>query len=444
MYDFDLFVIGAGSGGVAASRRAASCGARVGICEGSKVGGTCVLRGCIPKKLLMYGGQFQDNFVDSYGFGWDVDRPRVNWSRLFTNKDLEINRLSQLYIEKLENTGVSLYASYGRLVNAYTVQIGEQTYTSRHILLATGSRPVKLPIPGNEYALTSDEALELPKAPAKLTIIGGGYIAMEFAHIFSALGVDITVLIRAQHILNGFDDDLRITLEEEMSTRGIHLEKGFHPIRIESQGEQFTVIASDGRMISNTLVMMATGRKPNTHHLGLENVGVMLNSKGAILVDANSKTSIDNIYAIGDVTDRVPLTPVAIAEGRAFAETLYNHNPMQVNYDHIPTAVFSLPPLASVGLTETQARRTGKPIDIYRTRFRPLKHTLSGRKEYTLIKLITDQETDRVLGCHMLGQDSPEIIQGLAVALTCGATKHHFNATMALHPSAAEEFVTLR
>ncbi len=443
-YDFDLFTIGAGSGGVAASRRAASYGPRVGICEDSRVGGTCVIRGCVPKKLLMYGGQFRDAFEDSVGYGWDSRVPPFDWPTLLQNKDREIDRLNQIYITMLAKAGVDLFTDRGRLIDAHTVQVGDRTVTAERILIATGGWPVTLPVPGMEQAITSNEALELPALPHSLVVVGGGYIAVEFACIFRALGVQVTEVIRGEHLLNGFDDDIRIALETEMTRRGIRIESGFKPERLEQIEGGYRLTATDGRVLETELVMAATGRAPNSRGIGLEEVGVAMAGNGAVKVDDWSRTSVPNIYAVGDVTDRVNLTPVAITEGRAMAETLFNNNPIQVNYDNIPTAVFGSPHIGTVGLTEAQARDRHGEIDIYRTSFRPMKNTLSGREEKIMIKLIADHATGRVLGCHMLGNDAPEIVQGLGVALNCGATKADFDRTIGLHPSAAEEFVTLR
>ncbi|NYZ10979.1 glutathione-disulfide reductase [Azospirillum sp. RWY-5-1] len=443
-FDFDLFTIGAGSGGVAASRRAAAFGARVGICENSRVGGTCVIRGCVPKKLLVYAAQFRDAFADAPGYGWGTHVPVHDWPTLIANKDREIDRLNGIYIRMLENAGVTLFQSTGRLIDRHTVEVGDRRVTAKRILIATGGWPSLPAIPGIDHAVTSNEALHLSHLPRSVLILGGGYIAVEFASIFRGLGAEVTLMIRGDELLNGFDDDIRIELAKELRKRGIEILARAKPVRIEEGRGGFTVHDHIGREHSAGLVMAATGRRPNTRDLGLEEAGVELAAGGAVKVDDWSRTSVDNIYAIGDVTDRVNLTPVAIAEGRALAETLYNDNPMQVRYDNIPTGVFSLPPLGTVGLTEAQARERHAKVDIYRAGFRPMKHTLSGRDERVLMKLVVDGDSQRVLGCHMMGMDAPEIVQGLAIALNMGATKADFDRTIALHPSTAEEFVLMR
>ncbi|QQP91835.1 glutathione-disulfide reductase [Skermanella sp. TT6] len=443
-YDYDLFTIGAGSGGVAASRRAAAHGARVAICEGSKVGGTCVIRGCVPKKLLMYGGQFRDAFEDAVGYGWDATVPDFDWPKLLAAKDREIDRLNHIYIGMLEKAGVTLIEGFGRLIDRHTVEVAGRRYTARTILIATGGHPVGPSLPGFEHAISSNEALDLKRLPSRMVIIGGGYIAVEFACIFNALGVDITMMIRSGDLLNGFDDDIRQALAMEMRKRGITIRTGIKLDRLEKLDDGYCVVARDGERLETELVFAATGRVPNTRNLGLEEIGVERDEKGGVKVDSWSRTNIDNIYAVGDVTNRVALTPVAIAEGRAFVETMYNDNPIEVDYSNIPTAVFSSPPIGTVGLSEAQARQVCGEIDVYKSAFRPMKNTLSGRDERTLMKLVVDRRSDRVMGAHMLGPDAPEIVQGLAIAMNCGATKRQFDRTIGLHPSAAEEFVTMR
>jgi glutathione reductase (NADPH) len=443
-FDFDLFTIGAGSGGVAASRRAASYGARVAICEESRVGGTCVIRGCVPKKLLVYGAQFADAFADAAGFGWTVPAGvSHDWGALIDAKNQEIDRLNALYIKMLRDSRCTLLEGRGVLVDPHTVEVGGRRYTAANILVATGGHPVVPEVPGVEHAITSNEALDLPSLPKKVLIVGGGYVAVEFAGIFNGLGAETAVAIRGEELLNGFDDDLRVSLSMEMKNRGIEIHTRTTITGIEKAGGCFDVTTQLGRTLSVDAVMYATGRRPNTKGLGLEAAGVRLDGDGAVVVDDGPRTSIPHIYAVGDVTDRMNLTPVAIAEGRALVETLFNDNPVTVDYRFVPTAVFSNPPIGSVGLSEAAARRRG-PVDIYRARFKPMKNTLSGREERTLMKLVVDRASDRVLGCHMLGPDAPEIVQGLAVALTCGATKAQFDRTIGLHPSAAEEFVTMR
>ncbi|MEI7608312.1 MAG: glutathione-disulfide reductase [Rhodospirillaceae bacterium] len=443
--DFDLITIGAGSGGVAGSRRAASYGARVAIFENSRVGGTCVIRGCVPKKLLMYGAQFRDAFEDARGFGWGIDgAPAFDWPTLLARKDAEIDRLNKIYITMLGTAGVTLFQQRARLVDAQTVEAAGRRYTAKTILIATGGRPAPLEIPGIGLAMSSDDILEMPNLPKRLLVIGGGYIAVEFASICRGFGAEVDIVIRSKHILNGFDDDIRIALETELNRRGIAIHPNFQPAALERSHGGFRLTAHDGRAFEAERVLCATGRRPNSGDLGLEQAGVDLDEAGAIRVDDWSRTSLPGVYAVGDVTNRVNLTPVAINEGRALAETLYNDNPIQVNYANIPTAVFTNPAIGTVGLTEQQARAQGLEIDVYRTNFRPMKYTLSGREERVLIKLLVDRTSDRVLGCHMLGNDAPEIVQGLAIALNCNATKRDFDRTIGLHPSAAEEFVTLR
>jgi glutathione reductase (NADPH) len=442
-YDFDLFTIGAGSGGVAGSRRAASYGVKVGIAENSRIGGTCVMRGCVPKKLLVYGAQFADAFEDARGFGWDVTPPRFDWPTLIANKNKELDRLESIYRSLLKDC--TLFEARAALVDPHTILLSNgKTVTAETIIVATGSHPVTPHIPGIEYVISSNEALELPQLPRNILIVGGGYIALEFANIFSGLKAKVTLACRAEEVLNGFDDDVRVDIAKEMRQRGITIRTRTELARIDKIQGGFTAHTKAGEEISADLIMYATGRKPNVKNMGLEEVGVKLHADGRVLVDEWSKTSVANIYAIGDVTDRLNLTPVAIAEGRAIAETLYNNNPMKISHQNVATAVFSQPPIGTVGFSEREARKRGHTLDIYRARFRPMKNTMSGREERTMMKLVVDRPTQRVLGVHMVGVDSPEIVQCLAVAIICGATKQQFDATMAVHPTAAEEFVTMR
>jgi glutathione reductase (NADPH) len=443
-YDFDMITIGAGSGGVASSRRAGSYGARVAICEERRVGGTCVLRGCVPKKLLVYGAQFAEAFADASGFGWTVVPPSFDWPALIEAKDKEIGRLSQIYITMLKNSGVEIIDGHAALVDPHTIEIGGRAYTAENILIATGSWPETPQIPGIEHVISSNEALDLAELPRRIIIVGGGYIAVEFAGIFNGLGSEVVELIRRDELLHGFDDDIRVALGQEMRGRGVELHSRTHVARIEERAEGYAVTTTTGREFTADLVMYATGRAPNTNGLGLPEVGVETNADGAVIVDKWQRSSVPNIYAIGDATDRINLTPVAIAEGRALAETLFNHNPTNMDHENVPSAVFSQPPIGAVGLTEDRARRQYGEVDIYLARFKPMKNTLSGREERTLMKLIVDPRSDRVVGCHMLGPDAPEIIQGLAIAVKCGATKKQFDQTVGIHPSAAEEFVTMR
>ena len=441
-YDFDLFTIGAGSGGVASSRRAASYGARVGICEDSRVGGTCVIRGCIPKKLLVYGSTFADHFADAAGYGWTVAPPVFDWPSLIAAKNKEISRLEGIYHNLLKDC--TLFEARGQLVDPHTIEVGGKRVTAANILIATGSRPVMPHIPGIEHAITSNEALELPRLPRHIIIVGGGYIALEFANIFRGFGCDVTLVIRREEVLMDFDDDVRVTIAQEMRQRGINIHARTEIERIVKIEGGITAYTRAGGELSADVIMYATGRKPNTKGIGLMEAGVKLHEDGRVLVDEWQRTSVPHIYAIGDVTDRLNLTPVAIAEGRALAETLFNNNPMHISHENVATAVFSQPTIGAVGLTERQARAHYGAVDIYRARFRPLKHTLSGREERTMMKLVVDRASDRVLGCHMVGADAPEIVQCLAIAITCGATKKQFDRTIAVHPTAAEEFVTLR
>ena len=444
-YDFDLFTIGAGSGGVASSRRAGSYGARVAICEELRVGGTCVLRGCVPKKLLVYGAQFADAFADAEGFGWTVPPADFDWPRLIAAKDKEIGRLSQIYINMLNNSGVEIIDGRGVVVDPHTVEVNGKRHTAENILVAAGAWPETPQIPGIEYVISSNEALDLATLPKRIIIVGGGYIAVEFAGIFNGFGSEVVEIIRRQDVLRGFDEDIRIYLGEEMRGRGIDIRSNAQVARIDKTAGGCVVTTTAGDRIDTDLVMYATGRAPNTDGLGLAEIGVELTANGAIIVDEWQRSpKVPNIYAIGDVTDRINLTPVAIAEGRAIAETLYNGNPIKMDHANVPSAVFSNPPLCVVGLTEDEARRQYREIDIYQARFRPMKNTLSGRSERTFMKLVVDSGTDRVVGCHMLGPDAPEIIQGLAIAVKCGATKKQFDQTIGIHPSAAEEFVTMR
>jgi len=445
-YDYDLFVIGAGSGGVRASRIAAGYGARVGICEDYRVGGTCVIRGCVPKKLLVYGSKFAHEFEDAAAYGWTVHQPSHSWATLRDNVNKEVDRLNGVYLRLLDGAGVKLHMGRGRLMDRHTIEIGSQTITAEKILVATGGAPVVPEIRGREFAITSNEAFHLPELPKRITIVGGGYIAVEFAGIFRGFGSDVVEIIRREELLNGFDDDLRVALAQEMRGRGIEIHARTQVARIEkAPREGYSVFTTIGQEISADLVMYATGRAPNTKGLGLDAVGVKTNERGAVSVDEWQRSSIPNIYAIGDVTDQLNLTPVAISEGRAIAETLYNNNPTKMDHENVPTAVFSQPPIGTVGLSEEQARRQyGDDVDIYCARFKPMKNTLSGRDERTFMKLVVDGKTDRVLGCHMIGVDAPEIIQGLAIAVKCGASKRIFDQTVGLHPSAAEEFVTMR
>ena len=443
-YDFDMFTIGAGSGGVASSRRAGSHGARVAICEDSRVGGTCVIRGCVPKKLLVYGSHFHGDFEDAAGYGWTIEGTRLDWARLIANKNKEIDRLNSVYIRLLRDSGVKLLEGRGRVVDAHTVEVGGKTYTAKYILVVTGSRPHMPEVRGIEHAISSNEALELKSLPRRIVVVGGGYIGVEFAGIFNAVGSKVTMVIRGDTVLRGFDDDIRSTLTAEMRKKGIEIRAESFIEDIEKRGDVLSLMTKTGETIEADVVLYATGRIPNTKGLGLAEVGVQLDELGAVAVDEGSRTAVESIYAVGDCTNRLNLTPVAIAEGRAVAESLFNNRPMVMSHKDVPSAVFSQPPVGTVGLSEAQARVVYGEVDVYVTSFRALKHTLSGRDERTMMKLVVERAGQRVVGCHMVGADAPEIIQGFAVAVKCGATKAQFDSTVGIHPSAAEEFVTMR
>ncbi len=444
--DYDLFVVGGGSGGVRAARVAAGHGAKVAIAEEYRFGGTCVIRGCIPKKLLVYASRFRDDFEDAVGFGWSGTAAKFHWPTLIANKDAEIARLEGIYRSLLEKAGVRAMTGRAELVDGHTliVQPGNRRVTARVILIATGGRPVLTEIPGVGHAITSNEAFHLDHLPASIIVVGGGYIAIEFACIFQGFGVATTLLYRGPKILRGFDEDLRDSLTAELLKRGIDVVCGTEIAKIDKGWSGLKATLTDGRSIDVSQVMYATGRKPNTAGIGLEAAGVQLGLRGQIAVDAQSRSSVANIYAIGDVTDRVNLTPVAIREGHAFADSVFGNKPTLVDHELVPTAVFSTPEVGTVGLAEHIARERYAKLDIYKARFKPLKHTLSGRDERMLMKLVVDGESDRVLGCHVLGADAAEIVQVAAIALRLKATKADFDATMALHPTVAEELVTMR
>ena len=442
-YDFDMFTLGAGSGGVASSRRAGSYGAKVAICEESRVGGTCVIRGCVPKKILVYGSHFAHEFADAGGFGWSVGPRSIDWAALIGAKNREIDRLNGVYKRLLRDSGVTVMEERGRIVDPHTVEVGGKRYTAKHILVATGGRPLKPDVPGAHLGMTSNEALDLEVLPKHVVVVGGGYIGVEFASIWNAAGAKVTMLIRGDAVLRGFDADVRGALTNELKKTGIDIKCETFVRDIEKRGDALSVLTQSDETLECDAVLFATGRVPNTEDLGLAEVGVKLTSSGAIEVDGYSQTSVPSIYAVGDCTNRVNLTPVAIAEGRAVAETLFHDRPMVIDHENVPSAVFSQPPVGTVGLSEERARARGE-IDVYVTSFRPLKHTITGREERTMMKLVVDRATSRVLGVHMVGADAPEIIQGFAVAVKCGATKAQFDATIGIHPSAAEELVTMR
>jgi len=443
-YDYDLITIGGGSGGVRASRMSATHGARVALVEAGALGGTCVNVGCIPKKLFSYAAHAASDFADARGFGWSLAGAQFDWNTLLVNKDREIARLNGVYAKVLQDAGVEVIAGHARVVDAHTVAIGDRVLTAAHLLIATGGHAVKPDIPGAELGITSDQAFHLDALPRRVVLVGGGYIAVEFASIFNGLGVETTLLHRGERLLRGFDDDLGKVLAEELAAHGVTLALKEAPVGLVRDGENLRLMLDSGRSIETDLVMFATGRRPSVAGLGLAEVGVKLAKNGAVLVNDYYVTSVPSIHAIGDVIDRVQLTPVAIAEGMALARTLFKNDPAVLDYSNIATAVFSHPHIGTVGMTEAGARERHGAVDVYRTRFRPLKATLSGSTERVFMKLVVARDTGRVLGAHMVGAEAGEIIQGLAVALNCGATKAQFDATIGIHPTTAEEFVTMR
>jgi len=441
--DFDLIVIGAGSGGVAASRRAAAHGARVLIAEADRVGGTCVIRGCVPKKLMMYAAGFAQAFEEARGYGWVDAGGRFEMSRWADAKAAEIHRLEGIYRKMLADSGVALAQGHARLLGADTVAVGKRRLQAKRIVVATGGAPAHDAIPGLDRAMSSNEVLELRELPATLLVVGGGYIAVEFASILAGLGSKVTLAFRDTHPLRGFDADLRTRLASALVERGITLAGGVGLKALERNADGFALHRADGSVVTASAALNATGRAPHTAGLGLTEAGVRLDARGAIAVDADSRSSVPGIWAIGDVTNRVNLTPVAIAEGRAFADTEFGKRPARVDHRTVASAVFTDPPIATVGLTEAAAASAG-PVDIYESDFRPMKTAFAGGTARTYMKLVVDGLSERVLGVHMIGADAPEIVQSLAVALTCGATKRDFDRTVAVHPTAAEEFVLMR
>ncbi len=446
-YDYDLFVIGAGSGGVRAARLTALGGKRVAIAEEHRVGGTCVIRGCVPKKFMVMASDFAHQFHTAEGYGWTVDA-RFDWPKFLEAKDIEIARLSGIYAANLGKAGVDLINGRAVLKDAHTVEIvgKDQTITAERILIATGGRPwVPDDLPGVEHAITSEEAFHLPELPKRILIAGGGYIAVEFAGIFAGLGVETTLIYRGPNLLRGFDDDVRAHLAAEIEKRGIKVILGCRHVSIEKTATGLLNRLENGHEIETDVVMFATGRVPHVKALGLETAGVELNDQGAIKVDALSKTTADNIWAIGDVTDRMNLTPVAIREAVAFHETVYRDNPQAFDYEAVATAVFSQPAVGTVGLTESEARHSlGGAVDVYLTRFRPMKYAFTGSDERVLMKLVVDGQSQKVVGVHIVGPESPEMIQLAAIAVKAGLTKAQWDATCAVHPTMAEELVTLK
>src|SRR5215469_7616680 len=448
-YDYDLFVIGAGSGGVRAARLVAVQGARVAIAEEDRVGGTCVIRGCVPKKFMVYASEFSHMFGEAEGYGWSKIESTFDWQKFLTAKDVEIGRLSGIYASNLAKAGAELVHARARLLDAHTVELigKKRTVTADTVLIATGgwvSVPSPEEVPGVEHVITSNEAFHLDELPKSILVAGGGYIAVEFAGIFNGLGVETTLVYRGPNILRGFDEDVRAHVSEEIEKRGIRLMVGTQHEKIEKTADGLINHLSNVIKCKSDGVMFATGRVPYVKDLGLEKAGVKLNGRGAIEVDPYSRTNVPNIYAVGDVTDRINLTPVAIREAAAFAATVFGKTPTAFDHEMVPTAVFSQPPIGCVGMTETEARRAGKKVDIYMTKFRPMKEVFYGAQERVLMKLVVCRDTDVVLGCHIVGPEAPEMIQMAAIAVKMGVTKAQWDNTCALHPTMAEELVTLR
>ena len=451
-YDFDLFVIGAGSGGVRAARLAAMSGAKVAVAEEYRVGGTCVIRGCVPKKFMVYASEVTSQLKAAQGYGWTIGEAKFDWKGFIHDKDVEIARLSGIYVTNLQKAGANLLHGRAQVIDAHTVEVlpkeGSKdagTYTAKKILIATGGCPVRPDFPGAELGFTSDEAFHLPKLPKSIMVVGGGYIAVEFAGIFAGLGVQTTLLYRGANILRGFDDDVRSHLADELGKKGIKVVLGCSHTSIEKQedGLLLSTLTSD-LTFETEAVMFATGREPYVQGLGLEKAGVKLNDKGAIAVDEHSKTNVPSIWAVGDVTDRINLTPVAIREGAAFAQTEFYNNPTTFDHELVASAVFSQPPVGAVGMSEAEARHAFGAVDIYRSVFRPMKITFYGGQERCLMKLVVKQDDQKVVGVHVVGPDSPEIIQMAAIAVKMGVTKQQWDSTCAVHPTLAEELVTMR
>lgn len=443
-YDFDLFVIGAGSGGVRAARIAASHGARAGICEQSRVGGTCVIRGCVPKKLLSYASHFAEDFEDAAGYGWTVGESQFSWPKLIAAKDQEIGRLEGIYHGLLKNSGVELIQGHGVLLDAHRVQVGERVISAERILIAAGGRPWVPEIPGKEMGITSDDAFHLPELPPRVVVVGGGYIACEFAGIFHGLGAHVDQVYRGDRVLRGFDDDVRRVVGREMAGRGVQFHFETNPVSIKRDGDDLLVKLNNGETLTTSCVMFATGRVPFSKGLGLLDAGVEVRADGSVPVDEYSCTNVPSIFAVGDITNRINLTPVAIHEGHSFADTQFGGMDRPVDHEFVPSAVFSHPQVGSVGFSEEDARNHYGEIDVYRSEFRPMRHTLAGREEKALMKLLVEKAGQRVVGVHVVGPDAAEIVQGFAIAVKCGLTKSQFDSTIGVHPTAAEELVTLR
>jgi glutathione reductase (NADPH) len=448
-YDFDLFVIGAGSGGIASARRAAEYEAKVGIAEFDRLGGTCVNRGCVPKKLMVYASHFPELFSDAKGYGWSAVQSSLDWEKMITTVNNEVIRLNGIYQKMLDNSKVEVLQGYGKIVDAHTILVGDRQLTADKILIAVGGYPIKPNILGIEHAITSDDIFHLKKQPERMVILGGGYIGSEFASIMNGLGTEVTQITRGKTILRGFDQDLQTEIQQGMINHGIRIINKIQLITIEKDAEGIKVaVRKDGEpeeiVVVDTVSLAALGRKPNTQNLGLENTKVKLHN-GAVVVDKYSQTVQENIYAVGDCTNNINLTPVAINEGRAFADTVFGGRSRIMSYENVPTAIFTNPEAATVGLTEAEAReKYGAVVEIYRSRFRPMYYTLAGKEEKTMMKLLVDKNTDKVLGAHMVGTNAAEIIQGIAISIKMGATKANFDATVGIHPSSAEEFVSMR
>jgi glutathione reductase (NADPH) len=443
-YDFDLFVIGAGSGGVRAARLAGALGKKVAVAEDWTIGGTCVNRGCIPKKLYAYAAHYREDFEDAKGYGWSVGKPRFDWKKLVRAKVKEIGRLNDIYAGLLKNNRVKFITGTATLTDSHTVKIGRKRYTAANIIIAVGGRPSHPEFEGHEHTITSDEFFDMKELPRRVLVVGGGYIACELGSILNGLGSKTTIMYRGDQILRGFDDEARNYTAEEMAKKGIKFRLECQIARIEKKRDGLHVYCSKGPLMVVDQVLMAIGRKPAIDGLGLIDAGVEIARDGYIIVDEYSRTSVPHIFAIGDCTERLNLTPVAIHEAVCVIETLYNNNPTKPDHRDVATAVFSIPALAAVGLTEEEARKTSAKVQIYKARFRPLRHTMTGRDERVFMKLVVDGETGRVIGAHMLGVDAPEIIQAVAIAVKAGLTKEQFDATMAIHPTVAEELVLMR
>jgi glutathione reductase (NADPH) len=444
-YDYDLFVIGAGSGGVRAARLAAMSGAKVAVAEEDRVGGTCVVRGCIPKKFMVYASEFSSHFKSAEGFGWSLKEAAFDWPKFLARKDAEIARLSGIYVANLENAGAQLIHARATLTDPHTIEIDGKAVTAGKVLIATGARPT-LPedLPGIEHAITSNEAFHLPELPRSIVIAGGGYIATEFAGIFNGLGVETILVYRGPILLRGFDDDVRAHVMREMERRGVKVIVGTHQTSLEKTPAGVVSKLSTEHSLTSDVTLFATGRAPYTADLGLDAAGVALNERGAVVVDDYSRTNVEHIFAVGDVTDRLNLTPVAIREAAAFAQSEFMGKPTRFDHETVASAVFSQPPVGCVGLTEAQARQGGRKVTIFRSIFRPMKTTFYGGDERMLIKLVVDQASDRILGCHIVGPDAPEMIQMAAIAVKLGVGKAQWDDTCAVHPTAAEELVTMR